>query len=101
MNNLLKILLAIFLPPVCAFLQVGFSLHFLINIVLTLLGGLPLGALLWSLPGWLTSSGLTLLGQWLLYCCLGLWLSAGLWWILSLMNSDPLPKGSGPDKGLL
>ena len=41
MNNLLKILLAIFLPPVCAFIQVGFSLHFLINIVLTLLGGLP------------------------------------------------------------
>ncbi|QPR87355.1 YqaE/Pmp3 family membrane protein [Aeromonas hydrophila] len=41
MNNLLKILLAIFLPPVCAFLQVGFSMHFLINIVLTLLGGLP------------------------------------------------------------
>lgn len=28
-------------PPVCAFIQVGFSLHFLINIVLTLLGGLP------------------------------------------------------------
>lgn len=28
MNNLLKILLAIFLPPVCAFIQVGFSLHF-------------------------------------------------------------------------
>lgn len=27
MNNLLKILLAIFLPPVCAFIQVGFSLH--------------------------------------------------------------------------
>ena len=41
MNNLLKILLAIFLPPVCAFIQVGLSLHFIINIVLTLLGGLP------------------------------------------------------------
>ena len=41
MNNLLKILLAIFLPPVCAFIQVGLSLHFFINIVLTLLGGLP------------------------------------------------------------
>ena len=41
MNNLLKILLAIFLPPVCAFIQVGLSLHFFINIVLTLMGGLP------------------------------------------------------------
>ena len=41
MNNLLKILLAIFLPPVCAFIQVSLSLHFFINIVLTLLGGLP------------------------------------------------------------
>lgn len=41
MNNLLMILLAIFLPPVCAFIQVGLSLHFFINIVLTLLGGLP------------------------------------------------------------
>ncbi|MGX5836717.1 bifunctional NUDIX hydrolase/phosphatase PAP2 family protein [Aeromonas piscicola] len=71
------------------------------TLAITLLGGLPLGALLWALPFWLTSSWLILLGQWLLYCCLGFWLSAGLWWILSLMNSDPLPKGSGPDKGLL
>lgn len=71
------------------------------TLAITLLGGLPLGALLWALPFWLTSSWLILLGQWLLYGCLGLWLSAGLWWILSLMNSDPLPKGSGPDKGLL
>ncbi|HHQ4844974.1 TPA: phosphatase PAP2 family protein, partial [Aeromonas hydrophila] len=69
--------------------------------LLALLGGLPLGALWWALPLWLTSSWLILLGQWLLYCCLGLWLSAGLWWILSLVNNDPLPKGSGPDKGLL
>ncbi|MGL5038020.1 MAG: YqaE/Pmp3 family membrane protein [Aeromonas sp.] len=41
MSTLIKILLAIFLPPVCAFIQVGFSLQFLINIVLTLMGGLP------------------------------------------------------------
>ncbi len=41
MAPLIKILLAIFLPPVCAFIQVGFSLHFLLNIVLTLLGGVP------------------------------------------------------------
>ena len=39
--DLLKIVLAIFLPPVAAFLQVGLSLHFFLNIVLTLLGGLP------------------------------------------------------------
>ncbi|MBB85185.1 MAG: YqaE/Pmp3 family membrane protein [Myxococcota bacterium] len=39
--DLVKILLSIFLPPVAAFLQVGFSLHFFVNIVLTLLGGLP------------------------------------------------------------
>jgi len=39
--DIVKILLAIFLPPVAAFLQVGLSLHFWINILLTLLGGLP------------------------------------------------------------
>lgn len=39
--NILKIVLAIFLPPVAAFLQVGISMHFFLNIVLTLLGGLP------------------------------------------------------------
>jgi len=39
--NLLKIVLAIFLPPVAAFMQVGFSLHFLVNIILTLLAVLP------------------------------------------------------------
>ena len=33
--DLLKIVLAIFLPPVAAFLQVGLSLHFFLNIVLT------------------------------------------------------------------
>lgn len=69
--------------------------------LLALLGGLPLGALWWALPLWLTSSWLILLGQWLLYCGLGLWLSAGLWWILSLVKNNPLPKGPGPDKGLL
>ena len=39
--NIVKIILAIFLPPVAAFLQVGLSAHFFINILLTLLGGLP------------------------------------------------------------
>ena len=38
---ILKIILAIFLPPVAAFLQVGISTHFWINIILTLLGGIP------------------------------------------------------------
>lgn len=38
---LLKIILAIFLPPVAAFLQVGLGIHFWLNILLTLLGGLP------------------------------------------------------------
>ncbi len=39
--KLVKILLAIFLPPVGAFLQVNATKHFWINIVLTLLCGLP------------------------------------------------------------
>ncbi len=39
--NIVKILLAIFLPPVAAFLCVGFGVHFWLNILLTLLGGLP------------------------------------------------------------
>jgi uncharacterized membrane protein YqaE (UPF0057 family) len=38
---ILKIIFAIFLPPVAAFLQVGISTHFWINLALTLLGGLP------------------------------------------------------------
>ena len=33
--TLVKVLLAIFLPPVAAFLQVGLSLHFWINLILT------------------------------------------------------------------
>jgi uncharacterized membrane protein YqaE (UPF0057 family) len=39
--NPLNLILAIFLPPIGAFLQVGLSAHFFINIVLTLLGGIP------------------------------------------------------------
>lgn len=39
--KLLKIILAIFLPPVAAFLQVGVGLHFWLNILLTLLMFLP------------------------------------------------------------
>lgn len=39
--TIVMILLAIFLPPIAAFLVVGLSGHFLLNILLTLLGGLP------------------------------------------------------------
>jgi len=39
--TLLKIILAIVLPPVAAFLQVGIAFHFWINILLTVLGVVP------------------------------------------------------------
>ena len=39
--DLLRIILAIILPPVGVFLQVGFGLQFWLNIVLTLLGYIP------------------------------------------------------------
>jgi uncharacterized membrane protein YqaE (UPF0057 family) len=39
--NPLNLILAIFLPPIGAFLQVGLSLHFFINIALTLFGLIP------------------------------------------------------------
>ncbi|XAL97956.1 YqaE/Pmp3 family membrane protein [Phycisphaeraceae bacterium D3-23] len=39
--NIVKILLAIFLPPVAVFMQVGLGVHFWLNIVLTLMFGLP------------------------------------------------------------
>ncbi len=41
MMMLLKLILAVFLPPVSAFLQVGLGLHFWINIILTILGVVP------------------------------------------------------------
>ncbi len=41
MGNLLKIILAILLPPLGVFLEVGIGKHFWINIVLTLLGYIP------------------------------------------------------------
>ena len=37
----IKIIFAIFLPPVAAALQVGISTHFWINLLLTLCGGIP------------------------------------------------------------
>ncbi|MCC7147555.1 MAG: YqaE/Pmp3 family membrane protein [Phycisphaeraceae bacterium] len=39
--TILKIILAILLPPVAAFLQVGLGLHFWVNIVLTILFFVP------------------------------------------------------------
>ena len=39
--DLLRILLAIFLPPLGVFFEVGIGLHFWLNIVLTLCGYLP------------------------------------------------------------
>lgn len=50
----------------------------------TLAGGAVIGAGLWALPLLTSSSLAILLGQFVLFFGLGLWLSAGLWWILSI-----------------
>jgi uncharacterized membrane protein YqaE (UPF0057 family) len=39
--DLLRIILAILLPPLGVFLQVGITKHFWINILLTILGYIP------------------------------------------------------------
>ena len=39
--DIIRILLALFLPPVAAFMQVNLTLHFWINVVLTLMGVFP------------------------------------------------------------
>lgn len=39
--DIVRILLAIVLPPVGVFLQVGIGLHFWVNILLTLMGYVP------------------------------------------------------------
>ena len=39
--DILRIVLAILLPPLAVFLTVGLGLHFWINILLTLLGFIP------------------------------------------------------------
>lgn len=41
MSNLVRIILAIFLPPIAVLMTTGIGLQFLLNIVLTLLGVLP------------------------------------------------------------
>lgn len=40
-NDVLRILLAILLPPLGVFLQAGFGGHFWLNLLLTLLGYVP------------------------------------------------------------
>ena len=41
MALVIKIILAILLPPVAAFVQVGIGLHFWLNVLLTIRGVLP------------------------------------------------------------
>ncbi len=41
MMIIVKIILAIFLPPLAAALQVGISTHFWINLILTFFGYIP------------------------------------------------------------
>lgn len=40
-KDVLRIILAIFLPPLGVFLQVGLGMHFWINLLLTFLGYIP------------------------------------------------------------
>ncbi|WP_412971885.1 YqaE/Pmp3 family membrane protein [Glaciecola sp. MF2-115] len=39
--DLLRVILSIILPPLGVFLQVGFTKHFFLNILLTILGYIP------------------------------------------------------------
>ena len=41
LSDLLKIILAVILPPLGVFLEVGLGKHFWFNIILTLLGFIP------------------------------------------------------------
>ncbi|MGL5708182.1 MAG: phosphatase PAP2 family protein [Aeromonas sp.] len=65
-----------------------------------LAGGLLIGAGLWLLPQLTSSSFIILLGQFVLFFWLGLWLSLGLWWILSLLKQDSRPKGGRSARGM-
>jgi uncharacterized membrane protein YqaE (UPF0057 family) len=40
-GDVIRLILAIILPPVGVFTQVGFGLHFWLNILLTILGYIP------------------------------------------------------------
>ncbi|WP_429161646.1 bifunctional NUDIX hydrolase/phosphatase PAP2 family protein [Aeromonas media] len=55
--------------------------------LLALAGGLLIGGGLFVLPVLTDSSVLLLAGKGLLYGCLGFWLSAALWWLLSFINT--------------
>jgi uncharacterized membrane protein YqaE (UPF0057 family) len=39
--DIVRIILSVIIPPIGVFLQVGFGLHFWLNILLTLLGYFP------------------------------------------------------------
>ncbi|MGF1449371.1 MAG: YqaE/Pmp3 family membrane protein [Opitutales bacterium] len=39
--KLIQIILTLFIPPIGAFMQVGLSTHFWVNLILTLLGYFP------------------------------------------------------------
>ena len=39
--DILQLILAIILPPLAVFLEVGFGLHFWLNVILTLIGYVP------------------------------------------------------------
>jgi len=41
MSDLIKILIAVLLPPLGVFLEVGLTKHFWINVILTLFGFVP------------------------------------------------------------
>ena len=41
LNDVIKILIALLLPPLAVALEVGFTKHFWINVILTILGFLP------------------------------------------------------------
>jgi uncharacterized membrane protein YqaE (UPF0057 family) len=40
-RELFRVVIAVFLPPVAVFLRIGMSPHFVINLLLTLVGYLP------------------------------------------------------------
>ena len=64
--------------------------------LLALAGGLLIGGLLFALPMLTDSSLLILAGNGLLYGCLGFWLSAALWWLLSLIHTGSGPRNLTP-----
>jgi len=40
-GDVIRVLISVIIPPVGVFLEVGFGLHFWLNILLTLLGYIP------------------------------------------------------------